>query len=137
MLKIICMSFFHSLKRSSNLFYFCVFHLWFQHPSILKAYYSKMYNRLLFLADDHYVQVTTNKVFCYYNKMKNNNYHAVRTVLKEKYILLTHIYALPWLGTDTSIKSGRVKLVLWSQTYIIINFSGKRNLLNKQDKINP
>jgi len=77
------------------------------------------------------------KFSVYYIKMKNKNYHAVRTFLKEKSILLTHIYTLSWLGTDTSIKSGRVKLVLWSQTYIIINLSGKRNLLHKQDKINP
>jgi hypothetical protein len=27
-----------------------------------------------------------------------------------------HDYSLSWLGTGTSIKSGRVKLVLWTQT---------------------
>jgi len=27
-----------------------------------------------------------------------------------------HDHSRPWLGTGTSIKSGRVKLVLWPQT---------------------
>jgi hypothetical protein len=37
---------------------------------------------------------------------------------KEKSISLAQIYdrSLPWLGTDTSIKSGGVKLIVWAHT---------------------
>jgi len=37
---------------------------------------------------------------------------------KDKSISLTQIYdrSLPWLGTDTSIKSGGVKLIVWAHT---------------------
>jgi hypothetical protein len=54
-------------------------------------------------------------------KTKNT---TVTTVLKSKTktwkevksIPLTHKCSLSWLGTDISIKSGGVKLVLWAQT---------------------
>ena len=33
-----------------------------------------------------------------------------------------HEHSLSWLGTGTSIKSGRIKLVLWSQIFQIQSF---------------
>jgi hypothetical protein len=56
--------------------------------------------------------------------MKNKKYHTVGKVPKyntkivEKGKLNTpnkqiHYHSLSWLGTGTSIKSGRVKLLLW------------------------
>jgi hypothetical protein len=61
-----------------------------------------------------------------YNKMKTKNYHTTpleqfQNIIEQWYrettsILLTHKYmtaCIPGFGTDTSIKSGRVKLVLW------------------------
>ena len=59
----------------------------------------------------------------YLIKMKNKNYHTVGTVptfnskIVEKGQIDTpntqiHDHSLSWLGTGTSIKSGRVKLVL-------------------------
>jgi hypothetical protein len=37
-------------------------------------------------------------------------------VILEAAFILVHDRSLSWLGTDTSIKSGRVKLVFWAQT---------------------
>jgi cell division protein FtsB len=57
------------------------------------------------------------------NKMKSKKYRTVGTVPKSnrkiietevKSIIQTHTYTF-WYGTGTSIKSGRVKLVLWAQ----------------------
>jgi hypothetical protein len=62
--------------------------------------------------------------------LKNNKkYHTVETVpntnrkiverKRKKSIPLTHKYMtakLSWLGTDTSMKSGGIKLVVWIQT---------------------
>jgi hypothetical protein len=44
---------------------------------------------------------------------------------KEKSISLTQIYdrSLPWLGTDTSIKSGGVKLIVWAHTSPLLIWS--------------
>ena len=43
----------------------------------------------------------------------------------------THIYGrlLSWLGTGTSIKSGRVRLVLWAQTFPLSEMMGSCNCL--------
>ena len=37
---------------------------------------------------------------------------------KGKFVPLTHMHdpSLSWIGTDTSIKGGMVKLVLWTQS---------------------
>jgi len=53
------------------------------------------------------------------NKMKNIKHHAVGTVPKSNRktdTTNTHIHdlSLSWLGTDTTIKSGRVKLLLYT-----------------------
>jgi hypothetical protein len=59
--------------------------------------------------------------------MNNQKYHTVGTVLKSNLKIVergkmdnpnTYIHdkAFPWLGTGTLIKSGGVKLVLWTQT---------------------
>ena len=56
------------------------------------------------------------------NKIKNKTYHIVGTVPKSNKKIVkggkidtpnthTHESSLSWLGTDTSIKSGRVKIV--------------------------
>jgi hypothetical protein len=71
-------------------------------------------------------------IFIFHNKMKNKKYYTVRTLPKYYTVgtlpksnrnfiergkidtpyFYTHIYdcSLSWLGTDTAIKSGRVKL---------------------------
>ena len=62
-----------------------------------------------------------------YYKMKNKKYHSVESVQKSDWNIVergknetpnTYIHdrSLSWLGTDTSIVSGCVKLVLWTQT---------------------
>ena len=74
------------------------------------------------------IHITTT-FLCMYNKMKTKNYHTTpfeqfQNIIEQWYretksILLTHKYmtaCIPGFGTDTSIKSGRVKLVLWVQT---------------------
>jgi hypothetical protein len=54
-----------------------------------------------------------------YNIIKNKKYHTIRTISKsnikivERCKIVTHlIHKLSWLGTDASIKSGRIQLVL-------------------------
>ena len=51
-----------------------------------------------------------------------------------KLIPLRHTYmtilSLSWFGTDTSIKSGEVKLVLWTKTTISIRIFIQCNMLN-------
>ena len=64
-----------------------------------------------------------------WNEMKNEYYNvgivpkSIRKIVETdpKSILLTHIHdrSLSWIGTGTSIKSGGVKLVLWTQTSIL------------------
>jgi hypothetical protein len=62
------------------------------------------------------------------NKMKNKKYQSVWTVHKSNRKFIergkidspnTHVHdhSLSWLGTGTWIKSGRVKIVLWTQIY--------------------
>ena len=55
------------------------------------------------------------------DKMKNKNYHTFgtgpksnRTIVERDNITQTHNRPLSWLGTGISIKSGGVKLVLWT-----------------------
>ena len=72
--------------------------------------------------------------------MKNKKYQTVRTVPKsnrkivETEALLipptdVHDHPLSWLGTDTSIKSGGVKLALWDQKKrISINQSVRKDV---------
>jgi hypothetical protein len=43
-----------------------------------------------------------------------------------------HDYSLSWLGTDTSMKSGRVNLVLWSQTSSLSKMM-QQNLYRQND----
>jgi hypothetical protein len=56
-------------------------------------------------------------------------YHTVRTISKSNIKIIVkvkidttykqiHNHSLSWFGTDTSIKSGEVKLVLLAQTYM-------------------
>jgi len=63
---------------------------------------------------------------CIY-KMENKKYHTVGIVPKSNIKIIErgkidtpntkiHDRSLSWLGTGTSIKSGGVKLVLWTQT---------------------
>ena len=63
--------------------------------------------------------------------MKNNKYHNVGTISKSNIKIVErgkidipntqiHDRSLPWLGAGTSIKRGRVKLVLWGQTNPLI-----------------
>ena len=56
--------------------------------------------------------------------MKNKKYHTVekqfqnpvKKLKKESKLTQIHDDSLSWLGTGASIKSYRVKLVLWAQT---------------------
>jgi hypothetical protein len=50
-----------------------------------------------------------------------SNWIIVETEVNLIQLFYTHIHDHPlsWLGTDISIKSGRVKLVLWIQTPVI------------------
>ena len=62
------------------------------------------------------------------NQMQNKKYHTVGTIPKKytkkeaKSILLTQIHdrSLSWLGTGTSIKSGEIKLILWTFAELVI-----------------
>ena len=58
--------------------------------------------------------------------MNNKKYHTVRTVLKSNKKIVErgridtpktqkHDHSLSWLGAGTSVKNGRVKLVLLAQ----------------------
>jgi len=58
---------------------------------------------------------------------KQKKYHTVCTIPKSNIKIVErgkidthntqiHDSLISWLGTDTSIKSGRIKLVLWAQT---------------------
>jgi hypothetical protein len=67
---------------------------------------------------------TVRTVLKYHTVRTVLKYHTVRTVLKSNTTITergkinnTHIHdrSLSWLGIDTSIKSGVVKLVLWAQ----------------------
>ena len=62
--------------------------------------------------------------------MKNQVYHTVRTFPKSNIRIVErgkidtsntqfHDHSISWLGTGTSMKSGRVKIVLWAQTQLI------------------
>jgi hypothetical protein len=62
-----------------------------------------------------------------YINIKNKNYHTVRTVPKSNRKIVergknqypnTHVHnrSLPWLGASTLIKSGDIKLVLYTTT---------------------
>jgi hypothetical protein len=62
------------------------------------------------------------------DKMKNKKYTTVRTVPKSTREIVErgesdntqmHGQLLSWLGTGSSIKSDRVKLVLWAQPHTI------------------
>ena len=62
------------------------------------------------------------------DKMKNKRYTTVRTVPKSNREIVErgesdntqmHGQLLSWLGTGSSITSGRVKLVLWAQPHTI------------------
>ena len=58
--------------------------------------------------------------------MKNKNYHTLVTIPKSSIKIIErgkidtrntqiHELSLSWFGTGTSIKSGSVKLILWTQ----------------------
>ena len=66
--------------------------------------------------------------------MKAKKYHTVGTIPKFNRKIVErgqidnpntqiHDLSLSWLGTGTLIKSGRVKLGLWTQTYDCIKMS--------------
>ena len=63
--------------------------------------------------------------------MKYNNYHTAGTITKSNFKIVErgkfdipntqiHDRSHSWLGTDTSIKSGGAKLVLWAQTSLLV-----------------
>ena len=63
--------------------------------------------------------------------MKNKNYHTVGTFQKsnrkiverakiETFYKQIHDWSLSWLGTDTSVKSDRVKLVVWPKLPLLV-----------------
>ena len=69
---------------------------------------------------------TVRTILKYYTVRTILKYYTVRTILKSNIKIVgrgkidtsnaaqIHDHSLSWLGTDTSIKSGGVKLVLWA-----------------------
>ena len=104
-------------------------------PLTLKSLYLKMeadlhQEKALLRGNLVNLQMKKVKNKMYYNKMKNKKYHTVRTVSKSIRKIVksckicttnTHVHdrSLSWLGTNNSIKSGNVKLVLWAQIFPI------------------
>ena len=73
-------------------------------------------NLLQFSNSSHYREITLSMTRNLLQFLNSSHYREI-TLSKMRNLLQIHDRSLSWPGTGTSIKSGRVKLVLWAQSF--------------------